>query len=584
MNTIDLIKVDIDTRKIQLPSDFSLGVVNDNSCRKIGFIVSKKSDTTDISDLTFRINTLSARGTPDILECEVNDDNDNFIITSELKGTLFECSGTAVINLCGIKCDKDNNIVKKWGSEDINVLVGSHTDTEKAVVELYSSIIEELKKKVDNPKITDEQLTEIAKKIAEKGFYTKTEVDNLISNIQVPTKLSQLADDTEHRTVTDAEKEKWNKPTITVDDELSETSENPVQNKVIINAFHNIGDNIDQALDNLTNHFGSNLNDVKAKLDTKADKTDLDKKADKFTVDMAIDSSSNNPIANSTVTNHVTNLYTLLDNEFKYYAKKTDLDKKADKTALDAKADKFTIDNSVSATSDNPVSSKAVNTSLNALANELGEGIEARLEEKADKTALDNYALKTDLDKKIDKSSIVTEITEENYDEYYKNENPIAVKAVMQFGEGFYDAFYPKKVAIHKQFELVALDTDTLNVITKAWNDVLHYSEFWFVFYGRENNKEDTLEDGNGNDSISVNGVRVIAKPLTYIRKSGTYFYTCGHFKLVGEFIFGTVARCDGNGVNTVTVEPIKAEKVDDIIIKTNNLFKGDSKFGVYAI
>ena len=102
MNTIDLIKVDIDTRKIQLPSDFSLGVVNDNSCRKIGFIVSKKSDTTDISDLTFRINTLSARGTPDILECEVNDDNDNFIITSELKGTLFECSGTAVINLCGI--------------------------------------------------------------------------------------------------------------------------------------------------------------------------------------------------------------------------------------------------------------------------------------------------------------------------------------------------------------------------------------------------------------------------------------------------------------------------------------------------
>lgn len=85
MNAIDLIKVDIDTRNIQLPNDFSLGVVNDNACRKIGFIVAKKSDITDISDLSFRINTLSARGTPDILECDVAEEGDNFIITAEPK-------------------------------------------------------------------------------------------------------------------------------------------------------------------------------------------------------------------------------------------------------------------------------------------------------------------------------------------------------------------------------------------------------------------------------------------------------------------------------------------------------------------
>lgn len=55
----------------------------------------------------------------------------------------------------------------------------------------------------------------------------------MIAGIVIPTRLSQLADDTEHRTVTDTEKEKWNKPSITVDIELSDTSENPVQNKVI---------------------------------------------------------------------------------------------------------------------------------------------------------------------------------------------------------------------------------------------------------------------------------------------------------------------------------------------------------------
>ena len=108
----------------------------------------------------------------------------------------------------------------------------------------------------------------------------------------------------------------------------------------------------------------------------------------------------------------------------------------------------------------------------------------------------------------------------------------------------------------------------------------------WFCHFldGRENNKDDTLADGDGDDSISVNGVKVLERPLAYIRKNGTYFYTCCHFKLVGGFIFGTVARCDGNGTNnTMTVEPVQATKIDDIIINTSNLFKGDSKFAVYA-
>lgn len=84
--------------------------------------------------------------------------------------------------------------------------------------------------------------------------------------------------------------------------------------------------------------------------------------------------------------------------------------------------------------------------------------------------------------------------------------------------------FELKEIFQHKQFDLIGLDTDKLYVITEAWNDALGYTEFWFVFYGRENNKNDTLADGDGDDSISVNGVKVLERPLAYIRKRGTCF------------------------------------------------------------
>lgn len=408
--------------------------------------------------------------------------------------------------------------------------------------------MEELKQKVNNPNLTDEQLDTIATKIAEKGFYTKSEIDSMIADIVVPTKLSQLADDAEHRTVTDTEKEKWNKPSITVDTELSETSENPVQNKAV-------SEGMDSLYSIITSHFNSQLDNfeeaVDEQLNTKADRTELE--------------------------NYAT------------------------KEELDTKADKFTIDNEVKADSNNPVSSKAVDSSLNELNNifrenlqEMGQGFTEQLGTKANTTDIptklsqlaDDTTHRLVIDEERTKwnalknVNVVTEVTDENYE----SEDPIAVKVVTQTFAEINAIYEIKEVSHFTEFGLVGLDKNTLHVITKAWNDVLGYTELWFVFYGRENNKDDTLADGDGDDSISVNGVKALERPLAYIRKDGTYFCTCGHFKLVGGFIFGTVARCDGNGAtNTITVEPVQATKIDDIIINTNNLFKGDSKFVVYA-
>lgn len=283
MDNQNIINVDIDSRAVTLPSNFNLGVMNDNSCKTITFMVQKKSDVTDLTDLTFSINTISARGKPDKIECDCREEGGFYIITALLKGTIFEASGKAVFNLCGQKFDASHVAIKEWGSEDITALVGFHSHADKAIEERYPSVLEDLKSKIENMNITDEQLNVIATKVAAKGFYTKSEVDGLIARIAVPTKLSQLAEDTTHRTVSDAEKVKWNnksdfdgsynslvnKPTIptklsqlvednnhmtvtkvqrdkidnftggssgtniTVDTALSATSTNPVQNKVI---------------------------------------------------------------------------------------------------------------------------------------------------------------------------------------------------------------------------------------------------------------------------------------------------------------------------------------------------------------
>nr|DAM15754.1 MAG TPA: hypothetical protein [Caudoviricetes sp.] len=281
MDNENIIYVDADTREAVLHSNFKIGVVNDDSCHTLTFRINKASDI-DLTDLTFYVNTTSSRGNGDKLDCTKEEDGQYIFVKCLLKGTLFEAKGKATINLCGRKYDSNNAIIKKWGSEDITVLVGSHTDADKAIEERYPSVLEDLKHKVENMNISDEQLNTIATKVAAKGFYTKSEVDGLIAKITVPTKLSQLGDDTTHRLVSDTEKSRWNnksdfngsynslanKPTIpsklsqlaednnhvtvtkaqrdkidtftggtgtsiTVDTTLSSTSVNPVQNKVI---------------------------------------------------------------------------------------------------------------------------------------------------------------------------------------------------------------------------------------------------------------------------------------------------------------------------------------------------------------
>ena len=141
---------------------------------------------------------------------------------------------------------------------------------------------------------------------------------------------------------------------VDVDNALSATSTNPVQNKIITSA--------------LTGKAGTAVATESANgLMSKADKTKLDgiaAGANKITIDSTMSGSSNNPVANHVVKQYVD-----------------------DKVA--AAGSNITVDAALSSTSTNPVQNKVI-----------AEAIDA----KADKTALDAKADKTALNAKLDKT------------------------------------------------------------------------------------------------------------------------------------------------------------------------------------
>lgn len=140
---------------------------------------------------------------------------------------------------------------------------------------------------------------------------------------------------------------------VDVDNALSATSTNPVQNKVITSA--------------LTGKAGTAVATTSANgLMSKADKTKLDgieAGANKITIDSTMSGSSVNPVQNKIIKQYV--------------------DEKV------AAGSNITVDAALSSTSTNPVQNKAVKAAIDA---------------KADKTALDAKADKTALDAKMDKS------------------------------------------------------------------------------------------------------------------------------------------------------------------------------------
>lgn len=57
---------------------------------------------------------------------------------------------------------------------------------------------------------TKAEVNQLLANIDLSDYYTKSQIDSLLRNLNIPTKLSELEEDTTHRVVTDTEKETWN--------------------------------------------------------------------------------------------------------------------------------------------------------------------------------------------------------------------------------------------------------------------------------------------------------------------------------------------------------------------------------------
>lgn len=96
-----------------------------------------------------------------------------------------------------------------------------------------------------------------------------------------------------------------NKPSIpTVDSEFSETSQNPVQNNIITNALTSFANNLAQIIGTLDNK--ANRSDL-AEVATSGSYDDLNNKPTIPTVDSALSTTSQNPVENSAITSALNN-------------------------------------------------------------------------------------------------------------------------------------------------------------------------------------------------------------------------------------------------------------------------------------
>ena len=111
----------------------------------------------------------------------------------------------------------------------------------------------------------------------------------------------------------------------------------------------------------------------------------------------------------------------------------------------------------------------------------------------------------------------------------------------------------------------------------------LSASELLIIFNGRENDAEDSLPNGNGNNGFNVNGTRVYTAMFTYIRKEGNNFDTSVNVKVnkTANVIDGEI-KPRGNRTGYIFDKLISGSIINSFSIITSNFFKSGSKISVY--
>lgn len=127
-----------------------------------------------------------------------------------------------------------------------------------------------------------------------------------------------------------------------------------------------------------------------------------------------------------------------------------------------------------------------------------------------------------------------------------------------------------------KELDELVLNDDAKEIIVSIPNA----SEIMAIFFGRENNSDDTLS-GNASDGLLINGYNVSYYQLTYVRGRGTNFHTIVKAKCIKGYIDGTISKKGNSEMVGFTKIIENAESIKSITFQTNNLFKSGSKLKV---
>lgn len=194
--------VNDDTRVVTVPEVYKmLGVESDERAKRIWFRFPKLigNNGLNLMELNIRINYRNAAGDGDVyIVTDKKEESGSVIFSWELSRFVTKQKGKVQFVVCAIKTKSDGSVVNEWNTKlnsECESLEGLETkqEIERENPEVIEYILANL-----GGTVTQEQIAE-----ALNEYFTE-------HPINVPKNLSDLKEDSEHRTVTDTEKHSWN--------------------------------------------------------------------------------------------------------------------------------------------------------------------------------------------------------------------------------------------------------------------------------------------------------------------------------------------------------------------------------------
>lgn len=192
----DIFEIDPETRVITVPASEKLfGVANDGNSERKHFRCPKiVGDNIDLSTMHLYINYQNANGEKSAYLVEdVQTDEDYITFSWLISPNVTAYKGQIKYIVCA-----KNGATAEWNTTLAEGTVLEGLEATEEIVEKNPDIIEQILARLDNvTEVPQEKISSAVEEYLQKN------------PVSVPTKLSDLQDDTTHRTVTDTEKESW---------------------------------------------------------------------------------------------------------------------------------------------------------------------------------------------------------------------------------------------------------------------------------------------------------------------------------------------------------------------------------------